>query len=59
MTQNGPGHVPPSFLGEILYYLRHQKRWWMIPIILVLAFLAAVALLAGLAPALPFIYTLF
>jgi len=50
---------PPTFFAEILHYLRHSKRWWLTPIILVLLLLALVALLSGLAPALPFIYTLF
>ena len=50
---------PPSFLGEVLHYLRHSKRWWLTPIIIVLLLLALVALLSGIAPALPFIYTLF
>lgn len=49
----------PSFTGEVIRYLRQRKRWWLTPIILVLLFLAIVALLSGLAPALPFIYTLF
>jgi hypothetical protein len=49
----------PTFLAEVLLYLRHSKRWWLTPIIMVLLFLALVALLSGLAPALPFIYTLF
>lgn len=49
----------PSLAAEILHYLKHSKRWWLTPIILVLLFLALVALLSGLAPALPFIYTLF
>lgn len=49
----------PSFVGEIFRYLKQSKRWWLTPIILVLLFLALVALLSGLAPALPFIYTLF
>lgn len=51
--------TPPSFASEIFRYLKTQKRWWLTPIILVLLFLALVALLAGIAPALPFIYTLF
>ena len=50
---------PPSFLREVLHYLGQSKRWWLTPIILVFLFLAVVALLSGLAPALPFIYTLF
>lgn len=50
---------PPSFACEVFRYLKQSKRWWLTPIILVLLLLAAVALLSGLAPALPFIYTLF
>ena len=50
---------PPSFMAEVWHYLKTQKRWWLTPILLVLLFLALVALLAGLGPALPFIYTLF
>lgn len=53
------GNRPPSFLSEVFHYLKYQKRWWMIPIILVLFLLAMVAFLAGLAPVMPFIYTIF
>lgn len=49
----------PSFFAEILRYLKTQKRWWLTPIILALLFLALMALLTGIGPALPFIYTLF
>ena len=49
----------PSFFAEVWRYLKTQKRWWLTPIILVLLLLAVIALLSGLAPALPFIYTLF
>jgi len=49
----------PSLANEILHYLVTQKRWWLTPILLVLLLLALVAFLAGLAPSLPFIYTLF
>ena len=52
-------HQSPSFAAEILHYLKTQKRWWLTPIILVLLLLALVALMSGIAPALPFIYTLF
>lgn len=50
---------PPGFLREVAYYLRTQKRWWLTPIFVVLALLALVAILAGVGPVLPFIYTLF
>lgn len=50
---------PPSFLSEVFHYLKYQKRWWMTPIILVLLLLALIALFSGLAPVMPFIYTIF
>lgn len=56
MTKSQPS---PSFTSEVFRYLKQSKRWWLTPIILVLLLLAVVALLSGLAPALPFIYTLF
>jgi drug/metabolite transporter superfamily protein YnfA len=43
---------------EILEMLRHNKKWWLIPIILVLA-LFGLLLVLGSTGAAPFIYTLF
>lgn len=50
---------PPSLPRELLDFVLHGKRWWLTPILVVLALLAAFALLAGIAPITPFIYTLF
>jgi len=45
---------PAGLLAEFAYFLRHNKRWWLTPIILVLL---AVAVLVWLsASGLPFIY---
>jgi uncharacterized protein DUF5989 len=49
---------PPSLLAEFLDFLRHNKKWWLLPILLVLLFLGALLLFSGSAAA-PFIYTLF
>ena len=49
---------PLSLLGEFLLFIRENKAWWMVPILVVLTFLGALALLAGTGAA-PFIYTLF
>lgn len=49
----------PGFVSEIFRYLKTEKRWWLTPIIAVLALLAILALLVGVAPVMPFIYTLF
>ena len=41
--------------AEFLYFLRTSKKWWLLPILVVLSVLV---LLSGTAAA-PFIYTLF
>jgi hypothetical protein len=50
--------APPSLLAEFWDFLRHNKKWWLTPIIAVLLLvgLAVVLLNTGAAP---FIYTLF
>ena len=48
----------PGLLAELWEFLRHNKKWWLTPIILVLLLIGALILLAGTAAA-PFIYPLF
>jgi hypothetical protein len=48
----------PGLLAELWEFLRHNKKWWLTPIILVLLLIGALILLAGTAAAL-FIYPLF
>jgi hypothetical protein len=49
-----------SLLTELVGFLKENKKWWMIPIILVLGMIAGLLLLAATSPAVaPFIYTLF
>ena len=48
----------PSFLRELWWLVRTEKRWWLVPLVGSLAVVAALAILAA-APAAPFIYTLF
>jgi hypothetical protein len=50
--------APPSLGREILDMLRHNKKWWMIPIIAVLLLFGVLLILGGTGAA-PFIYTLF
>ena len=49
---------PLSLPQEFLLFIRENKAWWMVPILLVLAVLGALAWFAGTGAA-PFIYTLF
>jgi hypothetical protein len=45
-------------VGEFVDYLRHSKKWWMLPILIVMGCVGILVLLAG-TPVAPFIYTLF
>jgi hypothetical protein len=46
-----------SLLSELLGFLRENKKWWLIPIILALLSIGLLVFLGGTAVA-PFIYTL-
>ncbi len=53
--------TPPRRLGvvgEFVYFLRQNKKWWLLPILLTIALLAALCFFAGTGAA-PFIYTMF
>ena len=45
-------------VGELVAFLRENKKWWLIPLVVVLFMMGALILLSGSAAA-PFIYTLF
>ncbi len=47
-----------SLVGEFWQFLGHNKKWWLLPIVLVFFVLGALMILGGTAAA-PFIYTLF
>jgi hypothetical protein len=48
-----------SFLLELWKFLRVRKKFWMLPIILVMLILGGLLLLAQGSAIAPFIYTLF
>jgi hypothetical protein len=47
-----------GLLREFWDFLRYNKKWWLLPILITLVLLGAFVLLSGTAFA-PFIYTLF
>ena len=46
-----------NILGEFWYFQKQNKKWWMLPLLIVLALLGLLAFLAGTGIA-PFIYPL-
>ena len=45
-------------LSDFWYLLKRTKKWWLVPLLIILVALGAVMLAGGTAAA-PFIYTLF
>ena len=50
------GHIP--LWKDFAYFLLHNKKWWLLPIILILLALSLLVALSSTAVA-PFIYTVF
>jgi len=47
-----------SVLGELWGFLKQNKKWWLLPMIIVVALFSVLVFLSG-TPMAPFIYTLF
>lgn len=52
----GDGQERPGHVREFLAFLVHKKKWWLVPIVLALIFIAALVVVSGSTEA-PFIYT--
>ena len=50
--------APASIVAEFVYFLRENKKWWLAPILIVIALVGVLVCLSGSGVA-PFIYTLF
>ncbi len=48
----------PSLLGELWGFIKENKRWWLLPIVVFLLLFGLLLALGGTGAA-PFIYTLF
>ena len=47
-----------GFAGELWTFMKENKKWWLLPILMILLLFGVLVLLSGTAAA-PFIYTLF
>lgn len=54
----GASEESSGLMSEFFQFLSHNKKWWLLPILLVLALVGVLVVLGGTAAA-PFIYTLF
>jgi hypothetical protein len=48
-----------SFLAEFWLYLNHRKKFWLLPMIIVMALFGGLVVLTKGTAVAPFIYTLF
>lgn len=48
----------PSLISEFWLFLKTNKKWWLLPIVIVVLLLGVLVFFSG-TPAAPFIYTLF
>ncbi len=48
----------PGLVREFIDFLKHERKWWLTPIVVVLILVAALVMPSGTA-AVPFVYTLF
>jgi hypothetical protein len=48
-----------EFLKELWLFLKTRKKFWLIPLIVILLFLGALIVFSGGSALAPFIYTLF
>lgn len=47
-----------GLVAEFWAFLKQNKKWWLVPLLLVILLLAGLAIFSG-SPVAPFIYTLF
>ena len=48
-----------QIVTEYFQFLRQQKKWWMLPIVMLLVLLGLLVLFTQGSPLAPFIYTIF
>ena len=48
-----------SLAKEFFLFIKHEKKWWLVPLIAVMLLVGAIVVLAGSSPFAPFLYPLF
>ncbi len=55
---NEAGEARPGLVREFVDFLKNNKKWWLVPIVILIVLFGLLVLLSGSAAG-PFIYTLF
>lgn len=48
-----------SLVKEFFLFVKHEKKWWLVPLLAVLVIVGALVVFAGSSPLAPFLYPLF
>lgn len=48
-----------SLVGELWAFMRERKKWWLLPIMVVMVLVGALLIFAQTSALAPFIYTIF
>lgn len=48
-----------SILGELWHFMRVRKKWWLLPLLVIIVLLGLILVVAQGSPLAPFIYTIF
>lgn len=48
-----------SLAREFLLFIKHEKKWWLVPLVMVLLIVGVLMLLSVESPLAPFLYPLF
>lgn len=58
MDQEPSFEKEPGLLRDLFAFMRQNKKWWLVPIVVVLVLMGALIILGGTGAA-PFIYSFF
>lgn len=48
-----------SLVKEFFLFIKHEKKWWLVPLVVVLLIVGLLLVFASTSPLAPFIYPLF
>jgi hypothetical protein len=48
-----------TLVGDFVGFIRHEKKWWLIPLTVALVLVGLLSIFATASPLSPFIYSLF